>query len=150
MTIQTVAIGSDHAGTILKTRLCEVLKSLGYEVRDEGPFGTDRVDYPDYAGRVASLVSEGEVDAGVLICGTGIGMSITANKFKGIRAALVHDLFTAQMAREHNNANILVVGARLLAPEYAEDCLRIWLDKDFEARHQHRLDKITQIENGLN
>jgi len=146
MTIRSIALGADHAGVGLKTRLADALKSWGYEVRDEGPHNAERVDYPDYAARVASLVSSGEVDAGVLVCGTGIGMSIAANKFSGVRAALIHDHFTAQMAREHNNANILIMGARLLAPEYAQDCLKVWVEGEFEARHQHRLDKISQLE----
>jgi len=148
MGIRNIALGADHAGVGLKNRIAETLKSWGYEVRDEGPHDLERVDYPDYAARVASLVSDGEVDAGVLVCGTGIGMSIAANKFTGVRAALIHDHFTAQMAREHNNANILIMGARLLAPEYALDCLKVWLDGEFEIRHQARLDKIAALEPG--
>lgn len=146
MSIRSVALGSDHAGVELKSRLADELRKMGYEVRDEGPHNTERVDYPDYAARVSRLVSSGEVDSGVLVCGTGIGMSIAANKIEGIRAALIHDHFTAQMAREHNNANILIMGARLLAPEYAIDCMKVWLKGEFEARHQARLDKIAQLE----
>jgi ribose 5-phosphate isomerase B len=107
----------------------------------------DSVDYPDYAALVARAIVAGEADRGILICGTGIGMSIAANKFPGIRAALVGDMFSARMAREHNNANILVMGGRVLTPEDAVGMVEAWLEADFAGgRHQRRLDKIAQIE----
>tara|TARA_B100000029_G_scaffold412784_1_gene415545 strand:- start:1520 stop:1945 length:426 start_codon:yes stop_codon:yes gene_type:complete len=139
-------LGADHAGAPLKDYLREKLTEAGCEVRDLGADGSQRVDYPVYGTRVASMVSTGEVEQGILVCGTGIGMSIVANKFEGVRAALVHDPFTAQMAREHNNANILVLGGRLMAREYAWECVRLWFEGSFEQRHQSRLDQIAAIE----
>ncbi len=146
MAIRCIALGADHAGAPLKDFLREKLKAAGIEVRDLGTDGSQRVDYPVYGARVASMISSGEVDEGVLVCGTGIGMSIVANKFEGVRAALVHDPFTAQMAREHNNANILVLGGRLMAQEYAWECVLQWLGGSFETRHQSRIDQISAIE----
>ena len=110
-----IALGADHAGVPLKDNLVEALRGEGHDAADLGPAALERVDYPDYAARVGRAVASGEADLGILVCGTGIGMSIAANKIRGVRAALVHDLFTARMAREHNDANILVLGGRLLA-----------------------------------
>ena len=148
MEIRSLALASDHAGVALKAALMENLRAAGYEVRDLGPDAGTRVDYPDYAARVASSVRDGQADAGILMCGTGIGMSMAANKLPGIRAALVHDPFTAEMARQHNDANVLVLGARLMAAPYAWLCVEAWLKGTFEARHQPRLDKIARLELG--
>ncbi|MDX2496072.1 MAG: ribose 5-phosphate isomerase B [Desulfuromusa sp.] len=142
-----LAIGSDHGGYELKTAVLDLLQKRGVDYIDFGTDGSDSVDYPDFAAKVADAVSSGESELGILICGTGIGMSITANKFPGVRAAVVHDEFTAQMAREHNNANILVMGGRVLTPEQGQKLVEIWYDAEFEGgRHQKRLDKISAIE----
>jgi len=142
-----IAIASDHGGLGLKTAIVEKLQQRNIAYVDHGTHEQDSVDYPDYAALVAKAVTSGAAEAGVLICGTGIGMSIAANKFPGIRAALVHDEFTAQMAREHNNANILVLGGRLLSPEQGQKLVEVWLDADYEGgRHQNRLDKIAALE----
>lgn len=145
-----IVLGCDHGGLALKEAVQGVLKARGVTVTD---FGTDNeasVDYPDFAEKVAGAVSRGEADQGILVCGTGIGMSIVANKFPGVRAALATDEFMAQMAKEHNNANILVLGGRILTPEKAAGIVNIWLDARYEGgRHQRRLDKITQLENAV-
>jgi len=142
-----LVIGSDHGGYELKMAILEFLQERAVEYSDYGTDGPDSVDYPDFAATVAKAVSSGEAELGILICGTGIGMSISANKFPGVRAALVHDEFTAQMAREHNNANILVMGGRVLNPDQGKKFVGIWLDAEFEGgRHQNRLDKISAIE----
>jgi len=140
-------IASDHGGLELKQILVEYLKQQGVEVKDLGVHAEDSVDYPDYAALVAEPISKQETDQGILVCGTGIGMSIAANKFPGVRAALAHDEFTAQMAREHNNANILVLGGRVLDPELACRMVSVWYDGAYEGgRHQNRLNKIIQLE----
>ncbi|MCW8858992.1 MAG: ribose 5-phosphate isomerase B [Deltaproteobacteria bacterium] len=142
-----LVIGSDHGGYELKTAILEFLRARQIDCTDMGTNGPDSVDYPDFAAKVATAVVAGEASAGILICGTGIGMSISANKFAGIRAALVHDEFTAQMAREHNNANILVMGGRVLSAEVGTRLVETWLDAEFAGgRHQNRLDKISAIE----
>lgn len=142
-----IAVGSDHGGLELKQAIFELLKSRQLECSDFGTNGGESVDYPDFGAKVADAVSKGEVTAGVLICGTGIGMSIIANKFPGIRAALVHDEFTAQMSKEHNNANILVMGGRILSAEQGVKLVEIWLDTEFAGgRHQNRLLKIAAAE----
>ncbi len=142
-----VVIGSDHGGLQLKAVLSEALRLRGLDLRDMGTDSDDSVDYPDFAEKVAGAVSRGEADCGVLICGTGIGMSIVANKFPGVRAALVTDDFMAQMAKEHNNANVLVLGGRVLDAPTACRLVGIWLDTAFEGgRHQRRLDKIAELE----
>lgn len=142
-----IIIGSDHGGLALKTALNSYLKRRGYEVADAGTNGDASVDYPDFGQKVAETVIAGEAELGILICGTGIGMSITANKVPGIRAALVTDVFMARMAKEHNNANILVLGGRILDEQKACDLVGAWLDATFEGgRHQGRLDKITVLE----
>jgi ribose 5-phosphate isomerase B len=142
-----LVIGSDHGGLTLKTALKSYLARRGYDVSDAGTASDASVDYPDFGQRVAEAIIGGEAESGILICGTGIGMSITANKIPGIRAALVTDVFMARMAKEHNNANILVLGGRVLDEQKACDLVGAWLDAAFEGgRHQARLDKITALE----
>ncbi|MGN0771917.1 MAG: ribose 5-phosphate isomerase B [Christensenellales bacterium] len=142
-----IAIGCDHGGVVLKPAIVDMLKSRGIEVVDCGCNG-ESVDYPDYALKVAELVSCAEADKGILLCGTGIGISIAANKVKGIRAAVCHDEFTAQMCAEHNNANIIAMGGRVISVEKAVKMVEIWLDTPFGGgRHANRVDKITAIEN---
>lgn len=145
-----IAIGSDHGGVNLKDFLVANLRARGLEVEDLGTNGNDSVDYPDFARLVALKVAQGEADRGILICTNGIGMSIMANKFPRVRAALVHDLTGARMSREHNNSNILVLGGGVTAKPLAEKILDIWLDTRFVGgRHQRRVDKIAQIEREL-
>jgi RpiB/LacA/LacB family sugar-phosphate isomerase len=145
--VERIAIASDHAGRGLKDDLKAYLAELGFEVEDMGVDSDDSVDYPDYGIPLAERVSRAEIPAGILVCGTGVGMSILANKFDNVRAALVGDLDTARMAKEHNNANILVIGARVTAPALAKDIIKLWHEASFEGgRHQRRLDKITEIE----
>ncbi len=140
-------IGSDHGGLELKESIAAFLKERGIDFKDCGPFDGTSVDYPDYAEKVAGAVSTGEAESGILICGTGIGISIAANKFPQVRAALTTDAFMARMAKEHNNANILVLGGRITSPQKGREIVTAWLDAKFEGgRHQGRLDKITAIE----
>lgn len=142
-----IAIASDHAGREMKEDLKEFLQGIGAEVVDMGVNDDKSVDYPDYGIPLAERVSKGEVPRGVLVCGTGIGMSILANKFSGVRAALVSDVYTARMAKEHNDANILVIGGRIVGKGLAREMLRTWIEARFEGgRHQTRLDKITELE----
>jgi len=143
-----IAIASDHAAVALREELAAGLHAAGHEVEDLGCASGDRVDYPDYAAAVAATVLAGRADRGVLVCGTGIGMSIAANKIDGIRAALVHDATTAALAAGHNNANILCLGGRVIGPIVAAACLEAWLSTPFETRHQHRLDKVVALEQG--
>jgi len=141
-----VVIGSDHGGLELKAAVSEGLRQRGLEVIDLGTDNGDAVDYPDFAEKVAGAVSRGEAACGVLVCGTGIGMSIVANKFPGVRAALVTDEYMARMAKEHNNANILVLGGRVLDGMTACRIVAVWLDARFEGgRHQRRVDLIDQL-----
>lgn len=138
-----IAIGADHAGFTLKETLKEYLLSLDYEVEDTGSESSDSVDYPDYAGKVASSLIENRAEKGVLICGTGIGMSIAANRHKGIRAALVTSPFHARMAAKHNRANVLVFGGKVTSPQEAKIMLKEWLSTEFEGgRHLRRVNKI--------
>ncbi len=140
-------IGSDHGGLELKQIIKSYLENRGISVEDLGTSNSDSVDYPDFGERVARLISKGQADKGILICGTGVGMSIVANKFPGIRAALVTDDFMARMAKEHNNANVLVLGGRVLTQDSACAMVGAWLDASYEGgRHQKRLDKIARIE----
>ncbi len=142
-----IVLGSDHGGLELKAAVQQVLEERGIKAQDMGTGNDDSVDYPDFAGKVALAVSSGEAECGVLICGTGIGMSIAANKYPGVRAALVTDEYMAQMAKEHNNANILVMGGRVMSDEAARRLVQVWLDTEYEGgRHQRRLDKIARIE----
>ncbi len=136
-------IATDHAGVELKNWTVETLKAKGHEVIDFGPFTTDRVDYPDYAHKVATAVLEDTTSQGILICGSGIGMSMAANRHEGIRAALCHDAYTATVARGHNDANILCFGERIVGKGVAESILDAWLSGSFEGgRHCLRVEKI--------
>jgi ribose 5-phosphate isomerase B len=140
-------IASDHGGLELKDAIKSFLEDRRIEVRDLGTMNSDSVDYPDFAEKLAVALTRGEAENGILICGTGIGMSIAANKFPGIRAALITDEFTARMSKEHNNANVIVMGGRVLKPQEACAMVKTWLEAAFEGgRHQGRLDKISQIE----
>ncbi len=143
-----LALGSDHGGWELKAEIINFLKTFkNIELNDYGTNNGDSVDYPDFGKKVAEAVSGGTVDRGILICGTGIGMSIVANKYPRVRAALCHDHFTALMSRLHNDANILVLGERVLGKGVALDIVKTWLETGFEAgRHQIRLDKIRTLE----
>jgi glycine hydroxymethyltransferase len=146
-----ICIGSDHRGVEIKNSLIKFLSDKGYVVDDMGTYnGNGSVDYPDFAVKVAGAVSNNKADLGILICGTGIGMSIVANKFIGIRAALVHDLETARFAKEHNNANVLVIGGNLIDEKQAKDIVDTWLNSQFEGgRHQKRIEKILQLEESI-
>ena len=142
-----IALGSDHRGFEAKGRIITVLHQLGHEVIDVGPHSPESVDYPDFALAVALAVSQGRADRGILICGTGIGMCIAANKVKGVRAAPCHDCVTAEMSRRHNDANVLCLSADLLGEELIDRMVRIWLEAEFESgRHARRVGKITQFE----
>ena len=144
-----IAIGCDHGGLHLKQEIKELLSTLGHEVEDFGTHSTESCDYPDIAEPVAHAVVDGAVDRGILICGTGIGIGIAANKIAGVRAALCHDTFSAHASREHNNANILTMGERVIGPGLAKDIVTIWLNTEFEGgRHQTRVDQIMAIEKG--
>jgi ribose 5-phosphate isomerase B len=146
--VSRIRVGGDHAAIALREAVVRHLRDGGFEVSEVGPEPGERSDYPDAAADVAHAVAEGRVDRGVLVCGTGIGVSIAANKVPGVRAALVHDPVTARLAAEHNGAQVLCLGGRLMAVEYALELVDIWLRTDFEARHQARLDKITALEAG--
>ena len=140
-----LSITSDHAGIELKKILKEYLENKGYEVIDFGPFSTDSVDYPDYAKKLTSSVVSGETQYGIGICGTGIGMNIACNKQKGIRAALCSDPLSASLTRQHNNANVLNLGARIIGDELAKNIVDNFLNSEFEAgRHQKRIDKLEE------
>ena len=140
-------MGADHAGFALKEAVKQELLRLGHQVQDVGTNSPESVDYPDYAFEVARRVSAGQVDRGVLVCGTGIGMAMAANKVQGIRAASVLDPAAARLSREHNNANVLALGARLLEEAPALETLRAWLETEFAGgRHQGRLQKIAELE----
>jgi ribose 5-phosphate isomerase B len=142
-----VAIASDHGGLKIREEIKGLLKDMGIEFEDFGCDCETSVDYPDYALPVAQKVANGEFDRGILICGTGIGMSIAANKVKGIRCALTHDTFSARATREHNDTNILAMGERVIGPGLARDIAKIWLTTEFEGgRHATRVGKITDIE----
>ncbi len=146
-----LAIGCDHGGFELKEEILKFLKTVAnIHVSDLGPATNDSVDYPDYGAKVSEAVSKGAMDRGILICGTGIGMSIVANRYPNVRAALCHDHFTAQMSREHNDANILVMGERVIGKGVAVEIVKTWLDTAFAGgRHQKRLDKIREIEKSM-
>jgi ribose 5-phosphate isomerase B len=142
-----IAIGSDHRGFEAKTRIVTVLHQLGHEVFDAGPHAREVVDYPDFAFEVAKAVSEGRAERGILICGTGIGMCIAANKVHNVRAAPCHDCITAEMSRRHNDANVLCLSADLLGEDLIDRMVRIWLETPFEGgRHARRVDKIANFE----
>jgi ribose 5-phosphate isomerase B len=143
---EKIAIGSDHRGHAIKEALKTALERLGASVDDKGPYSDESADYPEFAQKVAKSVSACECDRGILICGSGIGMAITANKFPGVRAALCHDTHTAKMSRQHNDANILVL-AETVGLERARQMLTVWMETPFEGgRHKRRLDLIRSIE----
>ena len=138
-----IALGSDHAGLELKEDLRSYLAEMKIDALDLGTYSKDSVDYPDVAVKVAEMVAQGEVERGLLICGTGIGMSIVANRFAGVRAALCHDLYTARISREHNNANILALGGRVTGKGLAREILKVFLETEFQGgRHERRVQKI--------
>jgi ribose 5-phosphate isomerase B len=142
-TPETIVIGSDHGGYALKSLIKSELAGEGYEVLDLGPEDEEAVDYPDYANALAVAILEGKAQRGILVCGSGIGMSIAANRHPGIRAALCHDAETARLSRLHNNANVLVLGGRLVGNAAAKEILRIFLTTPFEGgRHSRRLEKL--------
>ena len=142
-----IAISSDHGGNRLRQEIMELLSELGLEYEDFGPGSDESVDYPDYAKPVADGVASGQFDRGILICGTGIGMSIAANKVKGIRCALVHDVFSAKATRGHNDSNILAMGERVIGPGLAREVATAWLDTSFEGgRHERRIAKLSELE----
>ena len=142
-----IAIASDHRGYQLKTKIIDLLQARGIEVDDEGTNDAKSVDYPDFAAVVAQKVSGGQVDRGVLICGTGIGMAIAANKFPGVRAAPCHDELSAEMSRRHNDLNILCLSADMLGELHVDPLIDVWINTEFEGgRHARRVDKIHELE----
>jgi ribose 5-phosphate isomerase B len=142
-----IGLACDHGGFELKEELKAFLRSAGFEPLDLGTFNEDSVDYPDYGMLLAEKVSRQELERGILICGTGIGMSMVANKFPGVRAALVHDVYSSRFSREHNDSNVLVLGGRIIGKDLAKEIVRIWLNTPYDGgRHQRRLDKIAALE----
>jgi ribose 5-phosphate isomerase B len=142
-----IAIGSDHRGVTSRSRLVGLLERMGHEIVDCGSFGDEAVDYPDVAAEVARRVAEGAVDRGILLCCTGVGMAIAANKVAGVRAATCHDEVTAEMSRRHNDLNVLCLSAEMLGPEMQEKVIRTWLATPFEGgRHARRVAKIAALE----
>jgi ribose 5-phosphate isomerase B len=142
-----IALGADHAGFHVKEVIKGFLEMLGHAVEDAGTWSEESVDYPDYARKVADHVAQGRAPLGILVCGTGIGMAIAANKVEGIRAATAHDAMTARAAREHNDANVLTLGGRVVDSEHAVEIVRVFLEATFAGgRHQRRIDKITEID----
>ncbi|MAK40038.1 MAG: ribose 5-phosphate isomerase B [Micrococcales bacterium] len=147
--IHTVAIGSDHAGYALKTAIADFLRDSGYEVTDVGTHSDDRVDYPHFAAAVAHLVVDGDVERGVLVCGSGQGVSIAANKVPGARAGVVREVYDAEMLRKHNNANIACFGQQATDEETARSAVHAFLTTDFEGgRHQARVEQLTALDKG--
>jgi ribose 5-phosphate isomerase B len=142
-----IAIGSDHGGLDLKEAVISVLKELNLEFEDMGTHDRSSCDYPDYAEKVAAAVVSGAFEQGILICGTGIGMSIAANKVPGIRAALCNEIFSAKMARNHNDANILCIGARVVGPGVAQEIVKAYFTSEFEGgRHARRVEKLNALD----
>lgn len=142
-----ICIASDHAGVEAKAEVAKALRGAGHEVADFGPATAESVDYPDFAEKVGRAVAGGDCERGVLICGSGIGMSMAANKIHGVRAALVHDAFTAEMSRRHNDANVLCLGARILTNDQMRDLSLLWTKTEFEGdRHVRRVGKIMGLE----
>ncbi len=143
-----ITIGSDHGAVNLKDEIKKVLSELNVEIDDVGTFGTDSVDYPDIAEKVCAAVTSGQADKGIVLCGTGIGISIAANKIHGIRCALCNDVYSAKMSRKHNNANVLAMGGRVLGFGTASEIVRAWIETEFEGgRHEKRIKKISDLEN---
>ena len=148
--MSTIAVGSDHAGYSLKQRLATDLRPLGHEVLDLGAHDADRVDYPDFGAAVGRAVAGAEADLGVCVCGSGIGIAMAANKVPGVRAAPVHDATSARLARQHNDANVLCLGERLLDPDVASEAVRAWLDAEFEGgRHVGRVAKLAELDGSV-
>lgn len=144
MALEKIAIACDHGGIGLKSTLAEELKALGYEVLDLGCHSTASVDYPDYAYKLAQTITDGEVKRGIVVCGSGIGISIAVNRFPAVRCALVHDALGARMCREHNDANVIAFGDRMIGIETAKDALKVFLNTEFEGgRHQRRVEKLS-------
>lgn len=142
-----VLITGDHAGMTLRNEVADLLDEMGIEYEDAGASCTTSVDYPDYAFPAAERIANGEFDRGIFICGTGVGMSIAANKVKGIRCALISDTFSAKATRQHNNSNVLAMGERVIGPALAREIAKVWLETEFEGdRHIKRIDKITSYE----
>ena len=142
-----IAIGSDHGAVELKEFVKTILEDLKIEFNDVGTFGTESVDYPDIAEKVCAEVVSGKSECGIVLCGTGIGISIAANKIKGIRCALCNDVYSAKKSREHNNANVLAMGGRVIGVGSAEEIVRAWFSTDFEGgRHERRINKISALE----
>lgn len=142
-----LAIGCDHVALDLKKEIIEYVESLGHEIEDLGPFTDERTDYPIYGQKVAKAVANKEYDRGILICGTGVGISIAANKVKGIRAVCCSEPYSAKLSREHNDSNILAFGARVIGSELAKMIVKEWLDAEYEGgRHQRRIDMLAEIE----
>ena len=142
-----IAIGSDHAGFPLKQHLVSALEEMGHEVDDQGTHSEQSVDYPPICAGVGRTVVDGNADRGIVLGGTGQGEQISANKVRGVRAALCHDLFTARLSRQHNDANVLAMGARVVAPALAGEIMELWLSTEFEGgRHAQRLEQIAEIE----
>ena len=145
-----IAIASDHRGYHLKEKLASVLRTKGHEIFDEGTSATEAVDYPDFAALVAKKVSDKQVERGILICGTGIGMAVAANKFPGVRAAPCTDEVSAEISRRHNDLNVLCLSADMLSPRSVERMVEIWIETEFEGgRHSRRIEKIEEIESNL-
>ena len=148
--MKKIAIASDHGGFDLKESIIAHLLNTDWEVDDLGPHSSDSVDYPDYGIKLAEEVADKKVERGIVICGTGIGMSIVVNRFPGIRGTLCADVFTAKLCREHNDSNILIMGGRVIGKGLAAEIVNTWLNTAFEGgRHQRRLDKINQIDASL-
>jgi ribose 5-phosphate isomerase B len=142
-----ISLGADHAGFELKEKIKKLLLQQGFEVSDQGTLSSEAVDYPDYARKVAEQVANHSADLGILVCGSGVGMAIAANKIPGVRAANVSSEYEAQLSREHNDANVLTLGARLISDQNAFQIVQKWLETSFAGgRHQRRVEKITQIE----
>jgi ribose 5-phosphate isomerase B len=142
-----IAIGADHRGFSIRAKVVDLLKQLGHEVDDVGAFSPEAVDYPDIAAEVASRVSHGQAERGILVCGTGLGMCIAANKFHGVRAAPCHDDLTAELSRRHNDSNILCLSADLLGERLIDRMIELWLNTPFEGgRHARRVEKIIDLE----
>ena len=148
--MKKIAIASDHGGFDLKESVICSLREKGLEIDDLGPSSNDSVDYPDYGIKLAHAIVEQKVERGIVICGTGVGMSIVVNRFPGIRGTLCSDVYTAKMCRDHNDSNILIMGGRVIDKDLALEIVRIWLKTEFEGgRHQRRLDKINEIDANL-
>ena len=141
-----IALASDHAGFVLKEKIKKYLIDNNYDILDLGTNSEDPVDYPEYAHKAAHAVAEGQCEKGIVCCGSGIGMSIAANKVKGIRCALIHDVYTAEMCKKHNNANMIAMGARVVDHDEALKMVETWMSTQFEeGRHQRRIDQIEEI-----